>query len=205
MRKFTIAALIIGSAISMQAMAGPYDDATAAYKRGDYATALKLIRPLAEQGNTGAQYNLATMYYNGDGTRRDYAEAMNWFRRAAQKGDIDAERYLGFMNAEGQGVSRNDAEAFRWYALAADQGDADAANNLGVLYTDGKGTMKDLVQAHKWFSIAAMRYPANDQKNRETAQKNVDKLAKQMTPAQVSQAQMLAREWRPKTNRAPQG
>jgi hypothetical protein len=204
-RRLTVAALILGSVIGTSAMAGPYDDATAAYKRGDYATALKLIRPFAEKGNVSAAYNLATMYYNGEGTRRDYAEAMKWFRQAAEKGDLDSERYLGFMNAQGQGVSKNDAEALKWYGLAADQGDADAANNLGVLYSDGRGTMKDLVQAHKWFSIAAKRYPANEQQNRETAQKNVDKLVKQMSPAQISEAQKLAGEWRPKARRAPQG
>ncbi len=203
--KLMIAALMLGSAVSMGAVAGPYDDATAAYKRGDYATALKLIRPLAEQGNVAAEYNLATMYYNGSGTRRDYAEAMKWFRQAADKGDVDSERYLGYIYAKGDGVPKNDTESFRWYQLAAEQGDADAENNLGVMFSDGRGAPKNLVQAHKWFTIAAMRYPANEQKSRDTAQKNVDKLAKKMTPAEIAQSQMLAREWRPKARRAPQG
>lgn len=201
----TIPVLILGSMVSMSAFAGPYDDATAAYRRGDYATALKLIRPLAEQGNVAAAYNLATMYYNGEGTRRDYGQAMTWFRKAADKGDIDSERYLGFMNAEGQGAAKNDAEALRWYGLAAEQGDADAANNLGVMYSEGRGTQKNLVEAQKWFGVAATRYPANQQKNRDTAQKNVDKLTKQMTPAQVAEAQRLVKEWRPKAHQPPRG
>ena len=206
MRKtLMIATFVLGSVMGANALAGPYDDATAAYRRGDYATALKLIRPLAEQGNVAAEYNLATMYYNGEGTRRDYAQAMMWFRRAADRGDVDSERYLGFMNAEGQGVGKNDAEAFRWYGLAAEQGDADAANNLGVMYSEGRGTQKNLVEAQKWFSIAATRYPANQQKNRDTAQKNVDKLTKQMTPAQVAEAQRLAKEWRPRAHQPPRG
>jgi TPR repeat protein len=204
-KKLMIAMLIAGSAVGFQANAGPYDDATAAYKRGDYATALKLIRPIAEQGNLAAEYNLATMYYNGEGARRDYAEAMKWFRQAADKGDIASQRYLGFMYAEGQGVPSNDVESFKWYGRAAEQGDADAANNLGVMYSDGRGAPKDLVEAHKWFALAAMRYPASEQKNRDTAQKNVDKLAKKMTPAEIAQAQKLAREWKPKARRAPQG
>ena len=59
----TLATLLCGGAL-----AGPMEDAGKAYQRGDYATAMKLIRPLAEQGNVSADYNLGTMYYNGEGT-----------------------------------------------------------------------------------------------------------------------------------------
>lgn len=43
-------------------MAGQFDEAVAALRRDDYATALKVFRPLAEQGHAGAQYNLGVMY-----------------------------------------------------------------------------------------------------------------------------------------------
>ena len=36
------------------AVAGPLDDALAANERGDYATALRLYRPLAEQGDASS-------------------------------------------------------------------------------------------------------------------------------------------------------
>ncbi len=36
-----------------------------AYQRGDYATALTEFRPLAQQGNAGAQFNLGQMYRKG--------------------------------------------------------------------------------------------------------------------------------------------
>ena len=38
-----------------------------AYDKGDYETALKEWRPLAEQGNAKAQFNLRFMYRNGKG------------------------------------------------------------------------------------------------------------------------------------------
>jgi TPR repeat protein len=44
------------------AIAGPLEDATAGYQRGDYATALRICRPLAEQGNADAQFNIREMY-----------------------------------------------------------------------------------------------------------------------------------------------
>ena len=52
-----------------------YDDALAAYERGDYATALQEFRPLAEQGDAKAQFNLGFMYDNGKGVPENDAEA----------------------------------------------------------------------------------------------------------------------------------
>ena len=40
----------------------------------DYATALRLFLPLAEQGFAPAQNNLGAMYGNGQGVSLDYAE-----------------------------------------------------------------------------------------------------------------------------------
>jgi len=48
--------------LSMPAMAGPSEDAVAAYKRGDYAAALKISLPLANQGNAEAENLLGDMY-----------------------------------------------------------------------------------------------------------------------------------------------
>ena len=63
-----------------------FNEATAAYKRGDYATTLQIIRPLAAQGLADAQYNLGGMYVKGEGVPQDYAEAARWFRCAADQG-----------------------------------------------------------------------------------------------------------------------
>ena len=50
---------------------------------GDYAEALRLWRPLAEQGNVHAQRNLGAMYLRGNGVPQDYTVAASWFRKAA--------------------------------------------------------------------------------------------------------------------------
>ncbi|MEQ1522438.1 MAG: sel1 repeat family protein, partial [Aestuariivirga sp.] len=62
------------------ALAGPYEDAAAAYMRRSYTEALQLWLPLAEQGNAAAQYNLGAMYENGQGVPRDNAKAEMWYR-----------------------------------------------------------------------------------------------------------------------------
>ena len=57
-----------------------------AYNRGDYATALKKWRPLAERGDASAQAALGAFYENGKGVPQDYAKAVKWYRLAAEQG-----------------------------------------------------------------------------------------------------------------------
>ncbi len=64
------------------------------------------------------------------------------------------------------------------------------------MYSNGVGVPQDYVQAHMWYKLAASRHPPGE--DRDTAVKNRDNVAKKMTPAQISEAQKLAREWRPK-------
>ena len=135
--------------------AAPSDDALVALARGDYATALKIIRPLAAKGEAWAQFNLGLMYNIAQGVTQDYAAAMSWYRKAAE------------------------------------QDDAYAQTNLGVMYYSGRGVPQDYVQAHMWWSLAAAKGDAD-------AINNLDQIAAKMTPAQIAEAQKLAREWKPK-------
>jgi TPR repeat protein len=75
-------ATIVLVVVAGAAKAGPFEDAVAAYEAGDYATAYRLQRPLADQGFVKAQVNLGIMYAHGHGVPRDDAEATGWFRRA---------------------------------------------------------------------------------------------------------------------------
>ncbi len=192
-----IAALCAGFTLGLTAPAwAGFGEGAAAYHRGDYATALREWRPLAEQGDAEAQYNLGLMYYTGKGVPRDYAKAVGWYRKAAEQGDAGAQNNLGVMYGEGQGVPRDYAKAVGWYRKAAEQGDAGAQNNLGVIYDKGLGVPRDYILAHMWFGLAVSKLPPGEVRDR--AVKNRDIVAKRMTPAQISEAQKLAREWKPK-------
>ena len=83
--------------------AGPFEDAAAAF--GD-ATAFRLMRPLVEQGDAEAQYNLGFMYEHGQGVPQDYAAARRWYRKAAGQGYAGAQYSLGGMYHFGEGVRR---------------------------------------------------------------------------------------------------
>ncbi len=115
------------------AVAGPFEDGVAAYDSGDYATAVQLWRPLAEQGHGGAQTSLGTMYARGQGVPQDYAEAVKWLRRAAEQGLATAQSNLGVMYAEGNGVPQDFVLAHMWFNLAATQGDENAKKKRDII------------------------------------------------------------------------
>ena len=125
-----------------------------------------------------------------------FAKAVKWYRKAAEQGNALAQSSLGIFYSTGRGVPQDDAEAVGWWRKAAEQGDAKAQYNLGIKYYDGHVVPEDYVQAHMWFNLAASRYPPGE--DRDRAVKNRDIFAKKMTPAQISEAQKLAREWGPK-------
>jgi hypothetical protein len=122
------------------ATAGPFEDAAAACQREEYATALRLWHPLAEQGDADAQFHLGLMYESGQGVLRNDADAIKWYRKAAEQDDAVAQFNLGVMYAKG--ASPNYSEAALWYRLAADHGLAGAQFNLGMMYGQINGTQR---------------------------------------------------------------
>lgn len=187
---FIVAAMLGGGA----AVAGPFEDGHAAYKRGDDVEAVRWWRLAADQGNASARSLLGLMYQSGRGVPQNHAEAVRWYRLAADQGDASAQHSLGAMYDKGRGVPQNHAEAVRWYRLAAEHGDATAQSFLGLMYDIGSGVPQDYVVAHMWFNLAAAQ-------GYENAIKYRDEAASKMTPDQIAEAQRLARDWKPSAPR----
>ena len=183
-------AILIG--LAAPAWAG-FAEGVAAYKRGDYQTALQELRPLANQGNANTQDNLGNMYAEGHGVPQDHAEAVRWYRKAAAQGDAEAQHNLGLMYVHGEGVPQDYAEAVKWFRKAANQGDASAQTNLGIMYFRGEVVLRDLTQAYMWYDLASSRIPPGAA--HDHAVRNRDFVAKHMTPDQIAEAKRLAREW----------
>ena len=91
------------------------EDGYKAYEKEDYATALKLWQPLAEEGVAKAKHYLGFMYQNGYGVEQDVEEAVKWYRKAARQGYGKAEYNLGVMYEKGQGVLQDYEESVKWY------------------------------------------------------------------------------------------
>jgi len=118
----------------------------------------------------------------------DYATSVRIWRSLAEQGYPFAKHNLGAFYYAGLGVPQDYAEAFRWYRRAAEQGSSNAFNPLALMLYQGRGVPQDHVQAHMWFNLAAAW-------GSENAASNRDIVAESMTPAQVAEAQKLAREW----------
>jgi TPR repeat protein len=167
-------------------------NALKAYNSGDFAAALRVFRPMADQGQVLGEYILGLMYANGQGMPEDYAEALKWLQKAADKGETKAQFSVGVIYFKGLGIPKNYAEASKWYQRAADQGNAAAQFNLGQMYNRGQGVTANPVTAYMLFELAA----ANGIKAAVEAR---DNLTKSLSPAQILDAQKLAHDWKPKS------
>jgi TPR repeat protein len=93
-----------------------------AFQKGDFTTAAKEWRPIANEGDPISQFNLGLLYVDGHGVPQDLAEAVNWFRRAAEQDYAPAQHNLGAMYGSGQGVKRDYIQAYKWLNLCAAKG-----------------------------------------------------------------------------------
>jgi TPR repeat protein len=175
---------LMAIALAGAALAGPLEDGVAAYDRGDYAIALRLLQPLANGGSSDAQYRLGAMYGTGQGVPQDYAESRKWYQLAADQGNADAQNNLGIMYVKGEGVPQDYIEAHKWFNLAVSRYPASEAKkrNTSVQNRDlvaAKMTPQQIAEAQKlardWKPTRAARgteaSPARDRPPTERTKK----------------------------------
>jgi hypothetical protein len=112
-------ALVAGLAAISPASGGTLRDGAAAFSRGDYVRAARLLAPIARRGNPRAMTMLGYMYDNGFGVPQSYDAAIELYTGAAERGDPVAQHLLGLMYDKGHGVDRDDVLAYKWLSLAA--------------------------------------------------------------------------------------
>ena len=158
---------------------------------------LAKLRTSAEGGDAAAQNKLGVLYYEGKRVPQDYRQAKQWFEEGAKQGHAGAQTNLGALYLHGEGAPQSDQMALFWLSQAAEQGDALACAKLGSMYTKGQGVLQDYIQAHMWYNLSAAH---GEKRSAETR----DAVAQKMTPAQIAEAQRLAREWKPKMHKSSQ-
>jgi TPR repeat protein len=112
-------------ALAGQSSADTLSDALRAFDEGRHATAAKLFKPLADKGNSIAQFKLATMYYSGKGVPKNIKEALRLYRLSAEQGHVVAQSNLATMYYLGEGVSRDFVLAHMWKNIAATNSEGD--------------------------------------------------------------------------------
>jgi len=143
-------ALVFGGVVA--AWADNVSDGDAAFQNGEYSKAVKLLLPLARQGNAVAQRDVGLMYFDGDGLARDSRKAVKWFSLSARQGQIGAQVNLGIAYATGEGVLRNPAQAYVWFNAAASQR---IGKSVAARFRDHMATELSTDQLQNAQSIAA--------------------------------------------------
>ena len=128
----------------------------------------------ANGGDSNAQYDLGSCYWNGNGVATNLNEAFYWYKKSAENGNYNGENALGNCYNWGKGVEQNYTLAMDWYLKAAKKNHHYAQYSLGEMYEKGHGVKIDLETALGWYQAAAQN------KNPNAA----DKVEKLKTPAE---------------------
>jgi uncharacterized protein len=177
-----------GDALAQFNLGFLYEIGTLVPRDGDQAVAW--YRKAAVQGFAEAQYTLGYFYAFGLIVPKNQAQAIAWYRKAAEQGHHKAQRDLGFCYVYANGVPKDDIQGLAWIRKAADQGDAVTQWLLGRGYAYGDGFPKDQVLGYMWLGLSAAHGQISGAEQR-------DILAKNMTSAQIAEAQRLILEWKP--------
>lgn len=150
-----IAGVLLLACLPTSVLAQSFADGKAAYEAKDYETALNILKPLAEQGDSQAQVTLGVMYDYGQGVAKDPEEAMKWYIKAAKQGIPVVQHDVGVKYFQGTGVPQSYEKAAYWWEQSANAGLADSQFNLGLMYYRGLGLKQDYNKARELFQKAA--------------------------------------------------
>ena len=179
------------------------------------AEALRWLHLAAAQGHPAAPALLGILYDAGERVPQDSAHAALWLGIAAERGQHEAQVHLGRMYAEGRGVSQDRVAAYMWISLsghrgletvaaemtpeqvveaerrvqewlgiAAERGQKQAQVRLGRMYDEGQSVAQDRVAAYMWISLSGYLGER-------------EKVAAEMTPEQIAEAERRVQEWKP--------
>ena len=149
---FSIFFIIINTAKTEEVL----DEGLIAYNNSKFDKAYRILKPLANSGNSEAQYYIADMYLNGSGIMMDKSKALNWYLKSANNNNAEAIYLLGYSYFNGSNlVSKDIAEALKWYNRGSILGNALSQNNLGLMYHEGIGVKKNIDKAHDLYKSAS--------------------------------------------------
>jgi uncharacterized protein len=165
LRRSFFAFSIVGG-LASPVMAAPLEDGVEAYKKREWDKALKLLMPLADEGNRVAQERIGRLYERGKAVPADFRVALEWYRKAADQCDALAQAHVGRIYRSGGFNGRADfPAALRYYREAAVKGVAVAQVGLGSMYKAGEGVPENATEAAAWFRKAAAQGDAVAQMN----------------------------------------
>lgn len=127
----------------------PYTELVDLFKEQKKDEIVEAIRPLAEDGDGGAQHLIGLLLWESNP-----AEAFRWVSLSAEQGCIEGAVGVATAYREGVGVEKNSSEAFKWFLKAAESGDRGAASMVSFMYDKGEGVEQNNEQFQYWFEKA---------------------------------------------------
>lgn len=143
----------------------------------------------AKAGDAGAQYVLATMYFNGQGVEKNAVEAFQWLKRAAEQNHTKAQFQLASLYQQGVGTPKDLKLAAQWYEKAALSGMTKAQFQIGILYGRGEGVERNYAESWFWLSVVYSKNP--DPKLREM----LDGIEDRMFASEKLEAKVKLEDW----------
>jgi uncharacterized protein len=169
-KKLTCSTALVVCFSAQLALADPIEDGKTAYERGDYITALKIFRSVADvvsdlgqPEKSEAQVYLGVMYERGRGVQQDFELAVRWYVEAAKARNPPAQYNIGLAYVSGKALPQDYVKAMFWFREASKNGLADAQAEIGNLYKYGLGVPKDEGEGWRWYSLAAAQGVASAQ------------------------------------------
>ena len=156
MKRHVIRMLAVALALAVSPVSAQLKEGAIAYSRGDFATAVRRLQPLAQEGHATAQYLLGAALVNAQPPLANVAEGESWLKKSAERGNLAAMRDLGKLNAFGKQPSDR-AQAAQWLRASADRADTESQHLLGLLFLDAEGADRKPAEAYMWLSLAAAR------------------------------------------------
>ena len=128
----------------------------AAFETKNFAHAIKLLSPIASEGNVEAMYRMAIMLQNGLGCQASTEKAFTYMESAAIKGYPLAQHAYGFMFFEGECTEKDIDKSIEWFTKAANQGLMGSATTLAMIYEECKLVPQDLEKSQYWYKKAGI-------------------------------------------------
>jgi len=167
------------------------DKGIAAFEKKKWDIARNYLLPLAETGNSEAQFRIGNLYRNGYGFNKDFTQAVDWYRKAAISGHAKAQTYFA-MNLElGRGITKDLDEASKWYRRSANQGDPDAQHWMATASLTGNGLKRDLEASYLWHILALEQDPECGR-----LLYGLDEVSDQLTLQQIQALDKRINDWR---------
>jgi len=201
MRNKHLAAIVffVFALITVNASATDREGAVEAMRVGDFAEAYCIIRPMAEDGDADAQYNIGWMYLNGYGLRINGGLALKWWQLASAQGHSDASFSIGTLYSLGEGRVAKDLDlAIDYYLLAVTDGQEDAVAVLRsmIMRNDEalRGRMDAIVNKHgAWFG--SKRFVKSNKLNARVGPSSKKKILAELVKGQAVLELQKQKSW----------